>query len=385
MFRGGDREAGHGLCVILAGRHDAFEGVGALEAQQVGGRAHARRLHAADAAKAEIMELEFDQAGIARTVQIFEDDLLHFARLSGHGAAVPNLHQERFQIAGQPIAGRIGVLHRHQHIVAGNRSTLGHCPDHDGQAAAMCFENVLPARPIEQRWVGKMPPHHFLGLINGVLAHHRPFEVFLEIVLQAEEDYLLPLAAAAFEIGIDPLGAGRVLLPMRELVTVGAKDDVSGSVHGRWFILSGSPVILSGSPVILSGSEESYWRQARSFAIAQDDTLRFGMRAAFPAAPAAKSLFAIVERGRLGRSASPASPRSVAPHNRESSFSNSTSAAHETMPLESYRGLVHFSARRPILRANRWSKTRTCPLSAAKRDSPLNDEWGMSLFLLALE
>ena len=231
VLGGGDGETGHRLGVVIAGDRDPFERVGAPEVHQVCRPADARRLDAADAAKAEIVELEIDQAGIAGSAEMLEDEIFHLPRLRGHRRTVPDLNQQGFEVVRQPVARRIGVFDGHQDVMDRHDRAFGHGPDGHRQPAAVDIDDMFPAGAVKQRPIAEVARDHFLGLLDLRHGDNRAREELFQIVLQAEEDDIVPPSATALEIGVDPLRARRILLPMGQLVAIGAKDEVSGVRH----------------------------------------------------------------------------------------------------------------------------------------------------------
>src|ERR1700757_3959665 len=79
-----------------------------------------------------------------------------------------------------------------------------------------------------------MPVDEALRLGNVFFNHDRSAEISLQVVLEAEEDRLLEHSPARFQIAVNKLSPRRILLPMRELVTIRLKNEVVrfGFQHG---------------------------------------------------------------------------------------------------------------------------------------------------------
>ena len=65
------------------------------------------------------------------------------------------------------------------------------------------------------------------GLPDILLVDDFAAEIFEQIILQPEEQRLLKHAASGLQIAVNKLGAWRILLPVRELITIGLQNQVA--------------------------------------------------------------------------------------------------------------------------------------------------------------
>ena len=95
MFGGGDGEAGHWTCVVLAGTHERRHGVCALEAHEVAHASYGRRLDRRHATEAKVVELELQpRERAAGLLEIASNGDLPRARVCGDGYRVPDLDED---------------------------------------------------------------------------------------------------------------------------------------------------------------------------------------------------------------------------------------------------------------------------------------------------
>ena len=90
----------------------------------------------------------------------------------------------------------------------------------------MVLADVLPHGPVEQPLAPEVQVCNRLGLVDLRPCDDLAFEVALEVVLEAEENNVLPVAAPRLVVRVDGLGFWRILLPVGDLVTVGQQDQI---------------------------------------------------------------------------------------------------------------------------------------------------------------
>ena len=234
VFGGGDREARHFGAVVFSGDLQSGDRVGPLEIHQMRGSANPRGLDGRDAAETEIVQLEFHEFGIAGLFERRPDRAFHFAGLSGHGAAVPDLDEQRLQIIRQPIRMRIGILDRHEHVADWNDQTFRHCADSNWKSTTVSCCDVFPASSMKERGVPEeVRFKESLRLIDFFRSDDRPGKVSLQVVLKAEENGLVERPAAGFEVREHRLGGRRILAVMSDFVRVREEEEVVKVAHAE--------------------------------------------------------------------------------------------------------------------------------------------------------
>ena len=226
-------EPGHLFAVEIPRRDAPFERVGPQETHQVGRVADAGRLHRGNAAKPEIVQLEADALRRAGRVEILQNQPLHLPALRGDGTPIPGLHQQRLQIVRQPVALRIGILDRHQHVMIRHDRPLRHGTDRNRQTPAVFLDDMLPRRTMEQPAlrIAEVLREERGRFVDVLAAHDAAFEVPLQVVLQPEEEDVLESTAARLEIRINGLRIRRILPPVGNLVAVRTENQVVGNVN----------------------------------------------------------------------------------------------------------------------------------------------------------
>ena len=89
----------------------------------------------------------------------------------------------------------------------------------------MFFVESRPAFTIEQ-CATEMLPAEFIGLRDVGLSEARAFEILFQVILQTKEDGVGEHSSARFQVGIDPCGMRRILLPVRKFVAVSSQQEV---------------------------------------------------------------------------------------------------------------------------------------------------------------
>src|SRR5215469_11119445 len=249
MFRRRYAEAFHvARFIVFLEDANARDRVRAFEVDQMARSADAGRLFAGNATIAEVVKLEVDQRRIARSLESRKKHTAYGVGQRRHGHRVPDFHQQRLQVVGEPPAPRVGVLDGHQNVLHIDNASLFHGLDHHRKPAAVLRDDVPPAGGVEQTWA-QVPVNEALRLGDVIFVHHTAAEVLLQVVLQAEEERLAEHPAARFQVAVYELRSRRILLPMSEFVTVGLEDQVarSGADHGCVGNLTGT------------GAKKSYW------------------------------------------------------------------------------------------------------------------------------
>jgi len=165
-----------------------------------------------------------------------QDCLLVCARERCNCHRVPDLHQQRLQVIGEPKALWIGVHNSHQHILHRHNHTLRSGFDDDGKLSPMLFQDVFPTRPVEVLHFVKnthVAIDDFLSCVNFFLSYNLPNQVPLDEVLETEPANLGKLSTPRLEIRVHSSCFGGVLAPMRCLIRITEQHDVvhEGCTH----------------------------------------------------------------------------------------------------------------------------------------------------------
>jgi len=130
--------------------------------------------------------------------------------------------------AGDPEELGVGVLDGREHVVHRRHAALGHGADAHRHQPAVLLDQPQPALAVE----GLAVHGHESGGFLDVVARHRRLQVFAQVGLQPEEERVAEDAAARLDVAVHRLRAGRVLHPVRDLVRVGAQQQVVAQGRG---------------------------------------------------------------------------------------------------------------------------------------------------------
>ncbi len=151
VLGGRHREGGHLRVVVQIGCRHAQHGVRPHEADQVRRPADGRRLRARHAARAEVVHLERQLAGVvAGLLQVAAHQLTQVPALRRHRDRIPHAQQHRLEIRREPEHLGVVALDRHQHIVVGHHAALRHRADAHRQVAVVALDDVAPAGFVER-------------------------------------------------------------------------------------------------------------------------------------------------------------------------------------------------------------------------------------------
>mmetsp|Transcript_59888 Transcript_59888/g.139530 ORF Transcript_59888/g.139530 Transcript_59888/m.139530 type:complete len:249 (-) Transcript_59888:121-867(-) len=237
MFGCGDGEACTRLSIVLLQHHERCHRVCAQEVHKMRRATRGCGLHGGDTAKPEVVQLEEVQPLVdgllaARVLQVLGDDLLLLTALRADRCRVPDLHQKRFQVVGEPIALWVCVFQSEEHVLVWEDRALRNRLDHYGKLPAVCFQDVLPGLAVEEflivtpHRVRKVYPEVGLRFVDLLCSHNWPNKVLLDEVLQAEEAHLLKRTTTALEVGIHHFSAGGILQVVGHLVGISEEEEV---------------------------------------------------------------------------------------------------------------------------------------------------------------
>src|SRR5205823_5269672 len=144
------------------------------------------RLRRRAAAKAEVMQFKIDEIWITRFFKILADDVLHRPALRGNRCGVPHFGEQCLEVIGKPWYVRVGVLDGHKDIRDRDVSAFGNSVDAYWQPSVVFFQNVTPARFVEEI-LSEVCRKHFFCLGDFFLSDHLSCEILFNEVLQAEK------------------------------------------------------------------------------------------------------------------------------------------------------------------------------------------------------